>query len=373
MNNERLYLIMKDDLYGYMNRAGEVVIEPQYREAYGFNDEGVAWVNKDFRWIILHQDGKEYYPPHVHVFHDVFSDGLCSVLINGKYGFVDKWGKIAIKPEFDFAFNFSEGLAQVLKGSTNYKYLPGEDMLLGFINKSGSLVIDYKFSDGYKFTEGLASVTEDKLAGYIDKTGEYVIEPKFEAGLEFSEGFAVIKEGELFGYIDKTGNIQIKPQFWSADGFSEGLAAVFHNNKRKIGFINKEGEFVIKPKFNRANKFQEGYAPVLHRKKAGYIYKNGKFSFPPKYNYVSDMVDGLGFYSKRRNIWEIFPERESGYIDMDNNKIRIRKQKIDKINDQQTFENRSKDVNHNQSLGIIIHHSFISGFLGPFASFIIIY
>ncbi len=372
MNNERLYLIMKDDLYGYMNRAGEVVIKPQYENAYGFNDEGITWVKKDFRWLILHQDGKEYYPPHVHVFHDVFSDGLCSVLIDGKYGYVDKWGKIAIKPEFDFAFNFSEGLAQVLKGKTNYQYHPEEDMLAGFIDKSGRLVIDYKFSNAYKFTEGLAAVVEDKLVGYIDKTGEYVIEPKFEVGLEFSEGLAPVGVDDKYGYIDKTGEIKIEPKFFFVSGFKEGLAAVILDEGIFIEFINKNGEFVIPPKFDKANDFQEGYASVLIGKKAGYINKQGGFKIFPQYDFVSSVVDGLGYYVKMRKIWLFFQEQETGYIDMDNNKIRIMKKKIDKLDETQNIEMRKKNVNYHMSFWNTLKYIAMAGLLGPFASIMII-
>jgi hypothetical protein len=44
-----------------------------------------------------------------------FSEGLASVFHIGSYksGFIDKKGKIAIKPKFDYADNFSEVLAPV--------------------------------------------------------------------------------------------------------------------------------------------------------------------------------------------------------------------------------------------------------------------
>jgi hypothetical protein len=45
---------------------------------------------------------------------------------DGKYGYIDKTGKIVIKPQFDFAESFSEGLAWVS--------ISGKD---GYINKTG--------------------------------------------------------------------------------------------------------------------------------------------------------------------------------------------------------------------------------------------
>src|SRR6218665_1119163 len=65
---------------------------------------------------------------------------LAPVKIDGKWGYIDKSGKIAINPQFDFAWEFQEGLAVIQFGDKN-----------GF----------------------------DKW-GYIDKTGEIVIEPQFD-------------------------------------------------------------------------------------------------------------------------------------------------------------------------------------------------
>jgi len=39
------------------------------------------------------------------------STPLFSIEQNGKWGFIDKTGKIVIEPKFDIAWDFSEGLA----------------------------------------------------------------------------------------------------------------------------------------------------------------------------------------------------------------------------------------------------------------------
>ncbi len=43
-----------------------------------------------------------------------FSEGLAKVMINGKYGYIDKTVKMVIKHQFDAAWDFSEGLAPVM-------------------------------------------------------------------------------------------------------------------------------------------------------------------------------------------------------------------------------------------------------------------
>ncbi len=42
-----------------------------------------------------------------------FSEGLASVRIDDKWGSIDKSGEIVIRPQFDSALEFSEGLASV--------------------------------------------------------------------------------------------------------------------------------------------------------------------------------------------------------------------------------------------------------------------
>ena len=59
-----------------------------------------------------------------------FSEGLATVKLDGKYGFINTKGKEVIPCKYDYAGEFSEGLAKV--------GLDGKD---GYINTKGKLVI----------------------------------------------------------------------------------------------------------------------------------------------------------------------------------------------------------------------------------------
>lgn len=63
--------------YGYIDKTGKIVINPQFDYAYDF------------------------------------SEGMAVIRQNGKYGYIDKSGKIVIPPQFDEASNFSYGIAVV--------------------------------------------------------------------------------------------------------------------------------------------------------------------------------------------------------------------------------------------------------------------
>ena len=56
-----------------------------------------------------------------------FSEGLAQVLLNGKWGYIDKTGKEVIPCKYDWAWQFYEGFAQV---STKGKW--------GYVDKQGN-------------------------------------------------------------------------------------------------------------------------------------------------------------------------------------------------------------------------------------------
>ena len=82
----------------------------------------------------------------------------------GKIGYINKKGKIVIKPQYTDASVFQEGLAYV---KVKNKY--------GFINKKGKTVIQPVYDSVSMFCNGLAYAEKNGKAFYIDKTGKKII------------------------------------------------------------------------------------------------------------------------------------------------------------------------------------------------------
>ena len=80
---------------------------------------------------------------------------------NGRCGF-KKDGVVAIPAKYDYAEDFSEGLAKV---TLNGKW--------GYIDKSGNEVIPIKYDDAYSFENGKAEVLLKGKYGTIDKQGNF--------------------------------------------------------------------------------------------------------------------------------------------------------------------------------------------------------
>ena len=110
------------------------------------------------------------------------------------------------------------------------------------VNK-GKFVINPQFDAAWEFSEGLAYIVINDKRGFIDTKGNIVINPQFDYVGPFSEGLAYIVINDKWGFIDTKGNIVINPQFDYTWKFSEGLADVKIDGKE--GFIDTKGKGII--------------------------------------------------------------------------------------------------------------------------------
>jgi hypothetical protein len=115
---EGLIAIRKDRKLGYMDLDGNVAIEPRYDQGGEFS-EGLAAVQLDGHWTFIDKFGAvaAEFPAGV-VFAEPLSDGLSLVTADldqhgRKLGYVNRKGQWAIKPIWDDAQAFHEGLGYV--------------------------------------------------------------------------------------------------------------------------------------------------------------------------------------------------------------------------------------------------------------------
>src|ERR1035441_2919000 len=93
----------------------------------------------------------------------------------------------------------------------------------GFIDKGGKLVVQPQFEDAGLFDHGLAPVMMGGKWGYVDRKGRLAIAPQFDVADPFSDGLALVGLQQRFGYIDTAGRMAINPQFAGAGRFVDGL------------------------------------------------------------------------------------------------------------------------------------------------------
>lgn len=219
--------------------------------------------------------------------------------ISRKFGYFDlAKGTILVPPIYDAGGEFSEGLARVNKGASNWNRGEISGGKWGFIDKAGKLKIPHEFSYVGDFHEGLAPASSHSLWGYIDQNGSWVIEPMFQEARPFSEGLASVQANGQWAVIDKKGNVVIQPQSSLIHSFSEGLARKNDSTNDKIGYIDRFDSFVINPQFASARDFSNGLASVSvlinpGEYKSGYIDKTGKFTIAPRSARSFNFQNGL--------------------------------------------------------------------------------
>jgi len=123
-----------------------------------------------------------------------------------KSGFINKSGKWAIAPKYDaYLWNgvsryqvfMDAGLASVM-----------QDGKFGAIDKTGKVVVPVEYDDLSPFIEGLAAFGKDGLYGYIDIKGNVAIEAKYTSATGFDGGCAIVFDGSSgrVVLIDRHGN-----------------------------------------------------------------------------------------------------------------------------------------------------------------------
>jgi len=201
-------------VWGFVDRAGNLAIAPRFQEARQFSD-GLAAVKERDEWAFIDRTGvvrfrlrwPMFWRPELPrswllalvareqapldgcssgidpcMVYDVgqFSEGLVPVLAGGRWGFVDGAGRVGIKPQFAYAYGFTEGFAAVR--------LP--DHSWAFINARGAVVLRSSagrnpWCGARPFHGGMAgvlmAVTNGTFRwGFIDRAGRAAVGPRFQ-------------------------------------------------------------------------------------------------------------------------------------------------------------------------------------------------
>lgn len=187
MSSERTVASV-DGKYGYLDGKLQPVTEFIWDDLTLISNS-VGACRMGGKWALINKSGEvrtEY------VYEDVIVDeyGFCAgqgrifVREQGKYHLIDRNGEGVGELTFDDARLFpEEGYAAVCS-----------DGKWGFLDKDGKLVIDFQYDLAQSFSHGFAAVCVDGKWGYVDEGGNMVIEPQFDAATAFSEaGTAAVK------------------------------------------------------------------------------------------------------------------------------------------------------------------------------------
>ena len=150
----RLRRVMKKDGI-LLDAMGMDAVKRTGKEHYtiNFKDGRIGLLNEKGDWEVSPtMDIQQIFPGN---------QGLNGVLMDGKYGFVDKLGKLRIANRYEQIGIFSEGLAPVKIGSQ-----------WGYIDQSDKITIQPQFMQAGDFDDGVAIVKKNGKSNLINARGK---------------------------------------------------------------------------------------------------------------------------------------------------------------------------------------------------------
>jgi hypothetical protein len=166
-----------------------------------------------------------------------------------KYGYINTKGDFILQPIYDYANDFSEGIAIVMQGE---KYLA--------IDESGAVIFENDNTIS-SFRNGVASFAMTNhdvwLYGYVDKSGQVIIEPQFIYAGSFNDkdqAYVTLPNGKTYELIDKSGKVLASYELELGNNyvssFEDGYVIYYDSESMKYGASTLTGDTILEPKYS---------------------------------------------------------------------------------------------------------------------------
>lgn len=219
--------------WGYIDKTGEYLIDPQFLYPADFQNGRAFVVNGNGRRYLIDQQGNPMLP--YYRIESPFYNGVAlvrpgfmgedhTVMENRSYTLIDTAGRFLFEPEFDYIGRWGNEMAPVLVGS-----IAGDPV-------SHPAPVEPTEVLGGKW-------------GFVNKRGRLIRPPVYQEAKGFSEGIAAIKSGGLWAYVDEEFNLLTGYEFRWVDYFHNGIAEVrlgpIHGDyDGRYAYINSQGDVI---------------------------------------------------------------------------------------------------------------------------------
>ena len=128
-----------------------------------------------------------------------FADGLAPAAQDGAFGFVGPDGQFRTPPRYDAAFGVSDGRARVARG--------GRWGFLSVAQAAAGADAELAWDAALDASEGLAAVRRDGRWGYLGPDGALALPLRYAFATPFRNGLALVRDAEGLAYIDAAGAV----------------------------------------------------------------------------------------------------------------------------------------------------------------------
>ncbi len=314
--------------YGLMDTTGNIICRPTFSQIgvpyFDLKSEPVP-AAKGRKWGFINTKGEWVVRPQFE-YAGYFHNGLAKVVVKDKIGYIRQDGTMAIEPRFEEGDDFLDTIT-VVRGYFQNKF---QNL---YINTCGKILWEEKFCFAWPFQDGIAEGRtcmfndgEEELWGAINANGEYLFTPQFKSPPDFlNKNAALAEKDSLWGIINIDGQWIVPPLFESAfKAYSGDLA--WTKREGKWTLTTHDGKTVTAQQFDDVGIFHEGLAAVKIGDHYGFIDSTGTvvFTLEPEY-YPMHFSDGLALvvqtidstdrwgYINKKGEWVIPPQ----YVDAD--------------------------------------------------------
>ena len=238
-NGSSLWERSDNGQYGLISYTGRRLLDTRYDTVSALQEGKIYTYRREGAFGVLSWDGRRLLDPNddFEELHPM-NDGFLGVRINGKYGFVDEWGRLRIANRYDSVTHFSSNMAAV--------------KMMG-------------------------------RWGYIDKSEHLVVQPRFDCAYPFRGAAAVVKKSGKFGLVNTDGRTVV-PTVYEQIAITEGGRYLLHLNDPKrgllMGLVSEAGEPLIHPKYESVRDLNNGFVMVGRNGKYGLLTTEGRPTIP---------------------------------------------------------------------------------------------
>lgn len=299
-----IYVVTLNRKIGIYGASGQQVIPFEYDYIVGFSDENNACLTflKGGKWGIISNGLVQAISTN---YEDIsYRGSWISVQENGKTGFLNKDGSVAIVPKYD-------GVGAVFES-----FFPSREVLpvllnskIGLIDKNHKEITPLIYNRiGYygdnktkSVKSGLIPVYLNDKVGYVNEAGTVLVEPKYDIINGFGlmgyglDKVSYIKLADKWGLLDNSTGKEITPlKYDELFGFSEKYLSAGFKEGGKYGLISIDGRELLPAKYDAVYNFWDNdLAAIKLNGLQGLINTKGDVLVEPRFQSLDLLNTGL--------------------------------------------------------------------------------
>lgn len=235
---DTLLTFTEKELKGIMNRRGQVIVPAVYDHV-GELVNGRALVIRDEFAGYIDATGREIIPAVYDSYASLtqegdFSGDYVRVRKAGKYGVIDRSGKVIIPFQYDHLGRASSLIAYEKKGKW------------GYMNVSGKAIILPVYELAESFSYGLGLVRTEAGFGAVDTTGKAIIPAQYASLKRLDASHYIVSDGGKYSVFSTSGQLLAPIQYQQIRKIQDDLLLLVYPGG--VNYLRLSDNRIIKPK-----------------------------------------------------------------------------------------------------------------------------